>query len=127
MSELKGIDAAEERPRRPRGEAAVPVAAEAAAPRADRPHMPRDFAISLGASLRGGTDAMLLRPPVERRQRMRGFDPAYVDIIDYIVRITHRIWEEKDIGYIYDTYRHNCRVTDDAGLQYGRDKIVSTR
>ena len=56
---------------------------------------------------------------------MRGFEEQYVDIIDYIVRITHRIWEEKDIGYIYDTYRHNCRVTDDAGLQYGRDKIVA--
>ena len=56
---------------------------------------------------------------------MRGFEPQYTDIIDYIVRITHRIWEEKDIGYIYDTYRHNCRVTDDAGLQYGRDKIVA--
>ena len=68
---------------------------------------------------------MLVRPPIERRQAMRGFDPRYVDIIDYIVRITHRIWEEKNIGYIYDVYRHNCRVTDDAGLQYGRDKIVA--
>ena len=56
---------------------------------------------------------------------MQGFESQYIDIIDYIVRITHRIWEEKDIGYIYDTYRHNCRVTDDAGLQYGRDKIVA--
>jgi predicted ester cyclase len=45
--------------------------------------------------------------------------------VDYIVRITHRIWEEKDIGYIYDTYRHNALVTDDVGLQYGRDKIVA--
>ena len=56
---------------------------------------------------------------------MPGYDDAYTDIVDYIVRITHRIWEEKDIGHIYDTYRHNCRVTDDYGLQYGRDKIVA--
>ena len=56
---------------------------------------------------------------------MRGFEDSYVDIIDYIVRITHRIWEEKDIGYIYDTYRHNAHVYDDYGLQYGRDKIVA--
>lgn len=56
---------------------------------------------------------------------MRSFEDQYVDIIDYIVRITHRIWEEKNIGYIYDTYRHNARVTDDYGLQYGRDKIVA--
>ncbi len=68
---------------------------------------------------------MLLHPSNARRQELRGFDPKYIDIVDYIVRITHRIWEEKDIGYIYDSYRHNCRVTDDAGLQYGRDKIVA--
>ena len=87
--------------------------------------MPRDFSISLKDSVRGGTDRLLLNPGTERRQPMQGFEDQYVDIIDYIVRITHRIWEEKDIGYIYDTYRHNCRVTDDAGLQYGRDKIVA--
>ena len=76
-------------------------------------------------SVQGGTDRMLARPAGGRSQPMRGFEDQYVDIIDYIVRITHRIWEEKDIGYIYDTYRHNCRVQDDAGLQYGRDKIVA--
>ncbi len=90
-----------------------------------REFMPRNFDVSLRALVRGGTDRMLLHPQTERRQSMRGFDPRYVDIIDYIVRITHRIWEEKDIGYIYDVYRHNSRVTDDAGLQYGRDKIVA--
>ena len=84
---------------------------------------PRDFTISLGE--KGGSDRQLLHPATQTRQRMRGFDPAYVDIIDYIVRVTHRIWEEKEIGYIYDTYRHNCRVVDDSGLQYGRDKIVA--
>jgi len=93
--------------------------------RLPRSLMPADFRISLRSSVRGGTDRMLLRPDAERRQPMRGFEQRYVDIIDYIVRITHRIWEEKDIGYIYDTYRHNARVTDDAGLQYGRDKIVA--
>jgi predicted ester cyclase len=85
--------------------------------------MPKDYSISLAA--KGGTDRLLLNPGTERVQRMRGFEETYVDIIDYIVRITHRIWEEKQIGYIYDTYRHNARVTDDSGLQYGRDKIVA--
>ncbi|MDE2820509.1 MAG: ester cyclase [Chloroflexota bacterium] len=85
--------------------------------------MPSDFSISLAA--KGGTDNLLLNPGDERRQSMRGFEDAYVDIIDYIVRITHRIWEEKDIGYIYDTYRHNSRVYDDYGLQYGSEKIVA--
>ena len=87
--------------------------------------MPTDHSISLREFVRGGSDRWLGHPATERRQPMAGFDDQYIDIIDYVVRITHRIWEEKDIGYIYDTYRHNCRVTDDAGLQYGRDKIVA--
>ncbi len=85
--------------------------------------MPGDYTISLAA--KGGTDTLLRHPGSERTQNMRGFEETYVDIIDYIVRITHRIWEEKDIGYIYDTYRHNANVYDDYGLQYGRDKIVA--
>ena len=87
--------------------------------------MPADHSISLSKFVRGGSDRWLRHPAAERRQPMAGFENQYADIIDYVVRITHRIWEEKDIGYIYDTYRHNCRVTDDAGLQYGRDKIVA--
>ena len=79
-------------------------------------HMPRDFSISLDADRRGGE-----RP----RQTLPGFDPEWRDVIDYVVRITHRIWEEKDIGLIYDTYSHDCRVWDDLGLQYGREKIVA--
>jgi len=85
--------------------------------------MPEDFSISLSA--RGSIDQQLLDPGSERRHSMRGFEDTYVDIVDYIVRITHRIWEEKDIGYIYDTYSHKSKVNDDSGLQLGRDKIVA--
>ncbi len=88
--------------------------------------MPSDYSISLDAYRRGGTDSFLQQPPEDLvRQPMRGFEPQYINIVDYIVRITHRIWEEKDIGYIYDTYSHDCKVWDDLGLQYGRDKIVA--
>jgi predicted ester cyclase len=85
--------------------------------------MPEDFGITVAA--KRGTDTLLSPDQGERRQPMRGFEDTYVDIVDYIVRVTHRIWEEKDIGYIYDTYRHNARVTDDSGLVYGRDKVVA--
>lgn len=89
-------------------------------------HMPKDYTISLDAYRRGGTDKFLTHAPEgSPTQPMRGFEPQYPNIIDYIVRITHRIWEEKDIGYIYDTYSHDCTVWDDIGLQYGRDKIVA--
>lgn len=92
-------------------------------PKGEPRPMPNDFSISLAA--KGGTDQWLMNPGTERLQAMRGFENHYVDIIDYILRITHKIWEEKDIGYIYDTYSHNSHVTDDYGLQYGRDKIVA--
>lgn len=89
-------------------------------------HMPRDFAVSLSRYRRGGTSMFLDGAPSHvQPQSLRGFDSGYVNIIDYIVRITHRIWEERDVGYIYDTYSHDANVWDDYGLQYGRDKIVA--
>jgi predicted ester cyclase len=88
--------------------------------------MPRDFSISLDAYRRGGTDAFLGKAPSHLvRQTLPGFEATYVNIVDYIIRITHQIWEEKDIGYIYDTYAHDCMVYDDFGLTTGRDKVVA--
>ena len=46
---------------------------------------------------------------------MRGFEDTYVDIVDYIVRITDRIWEDQDVGYIYDTYAPAAASTTTAG------------
>lgn len=88
-------------------------------------HMPRDFTISLDAYRRGGTDAFIGQAPKHAvAQSMRGFEGQYVNIIDYIIRITHQIWEEKDIGYIYDTYSHDCMVWGELGLAAGRDLVV---
>ena len=55
---------------------------------------------------------------------MRGFEDTYVDIVDYIIRITHRIWEDQDAGYIYDTYSPGCFVYDDSGPNYGVERVV---
>ena len=60
----------------------------------------------------------------ERVQPMRGFEDTYVDIIDYVIRITDRIWEDQDVGYIYDTYRAGCCVYDDGGPKYGVERVV---
>ena len=92
-------------------------------PRGTPRPMPADYSISL--DMKGSTDKWLMNPGGKRLHPMRGFEDQYTDIIDYILRITHTIWEEKDMGYIYDTYSHNAHVTDDFGLQYGRDKIVA--
>ncbi|MGB5823114.1 MAG: ester cyclase [Proteocatella sp.] len=43
----------------------------------------------------------------EKKQDLKGFDEDYNDFVDYIMKITHRIWEEKGIGVIYDTYHNN--------------------
>ena len=88
--------------------------------------MPRDFSISLDNYRKGGTDAYLGQAPEHAsRQALPGFEATYVNIVDYIIRITHRIWEEKDVGYIYDTYASDCMVYDDFGLTSGRDRVVA--
>ena len=89
-------------------------------------HMPKNFDISLKAYGGGGTAKSLNPKPKKLKpQPMKGFELQYKNIIDYIVRITYRIWEDKNIGYIYDTYSNDCRVWDEFGLQSGSEKIVA--
>ncbi len=59
-----------------------------------------------------------------RRQPLAGFDEDYTDIVDYIVRCTHKIWEEKGIGLIYTHYAHNALVHYSSGIMYGREGMV---
>ncbi|GMR10557.1 MAG: ester cyclase [Anaerolineae bacterium] len=56
---------------------------------------------------------------------MDGFDDEFVDIVDYIVKITHKIWEETGVGFIYDYYQPNCSVHTPSGLSYGREEVVA--
>lgn len=62
--------------------------------------------------------------PRERTQPMRGFDPEYADIVHYIIRCTHRIWEEKAVGLIYTHYRHNAVIHLPFGAVHGREAVV---
>jgi len=59
-----------------------------------------------------------------RAQSLRGFDPCYTDIVDYIVRCTHRIWDERDIGLIYSHYTHNSDVYYNLKAVHDREDIV---
>ncbi len=52
-----------------------------------------------------------------RAQAMRGFDPIYTDIVDYIIRCTHRIWDERNVGLIYTHYTHDCIVYSALGTK----------
>jgi predicted ester cyclase len=63
--------------------------------------------------------ANLPLPPVP------AFADEFTDIVDYIIKITHRIWEEKAIGLIYTYYLHNAVIHTSSGDIYGRDAVVT--
>lgn len=58
-------------------------------------------------------------------QSMQGFDDEFTDIVDYIIKITHRIWEEKAVGRIYDYYLHNAVIHTSDGDIYGREAVIT--
>lgn len=59
------------------------------------------------------------------KQKMKGFDKEYNDFVDYIMKITHRIWEEKGIGIIYDTYHNNVTMHFGAYNAVGIKEVIS--
>ncbi|MFE7084239.1 ester cyclase [Priestia megaterium] len=61
----------------------------------------------------------------ESKQRMIGFNNTYLDIVDYIVRITHRIWEEKEVELIYHTYHNNIKIHLGTNEVKGVNQVVS--
>ena len=85
--------------------------------------MPTDFSISL----QNYTDSFTVRMPKDfgPSQSLEGFEDTYRNIIDYIMRITYRIWEDREVAYILSCYAPNSRVFDDYGLQIGNEKIVT--
>lgn len=88
-----------------------------------REHMPTDFEISIEGG--GGADRILHGPRRNRRQSMRGFEDTYEDIVDYILRITYRIWEDKDAEYINATYADPGHIVGSSGLKVNRDQILA--
>ena len=59
-----------------------------------------------------------------RRQALPGFEPVYRDLVDYIVRCTHRIWEQKDIGLCRTHYADSCVMHTLNGPICGVEKLV---
>ena len=92
----------------------------------ERQHMPTDYAISLADYTGRGTEHETRIPEdFGPQQSMRGFESTYQNIIDYIVRITYKIWEDREVEYIRDTYSDTSHVYDDYGLQLGCEKIIA--
>lgn len=59
-----------------------------------------------------------------RRQALAGFDETYSDIVDYVVRCTHRIWEQKNVGLIRTHYSPECVMHTLTGPARGLDAVV---
>jgi predicted ester cyclase len=73
----------------------------------------------------GADISNLLAPVGGRRQELPGFDADYVDIVDYIVRCTHRIWEGRNTGLINTHYTADCIVHTLAGPTQGAATVIA--
>ncbi len=61
----------------------------------------------------------------KKTQVLKNFDPQYDDFVDYIIKITHQIWEEKSIGLIYDTYHNNVTMHFGSFSTTGIKSVIS--
>ncbi len=59
-----------------------------------------------------------------REVKMPGFG-KWRDPVDYIVRLTYQIWDQKRIQDIYTHYMHNALVHTSDGVTYGRDQVIA--
>lgn len=67
-------------------------------------------------------DELLTQRP--RRQTLDGFEEVYSDFVDYIVRCTYRIWNEKNVGLIRSHYSVDCPLFSLSGRSVGAEAIV---
>ena len=63
-------------------------------------------------------------PQGQQGTGMAGFDPEFTDIVDYILRITLRIWEGKQVGLCRDYYSEDCPVYTLAGYSEGAEEVT---
>ena len=65
-----------------------------------------------------------LLEPGPRRQHLDGFEPVYRDFVDYILRCTHRIWEEKNVGLCRTHYSADCPLHTLTGPVVGAEAVT---
>lgn len=59
------------------------------------------------------------------RQELPNFDAKYLNIVDYILKITEEIWEQRAVWVIYDTYSKDIPIHSGAGTTYGIEAVVN--
>lgn len=66
----------------------------------------------------------MLNPEPGRRQNMQGFDAEFVDIVHYIIVITFRIWDLKQVDRCLDYYGEDAAIHTLAGDVIGASTVV---
>ncbi|MEM7740740.1 MAG: ester cyclase [Pseudomonadota bacterium] len=72
----------------------------------------------------------MMNPGSERRMDLPGFDPEFVDFPHYIIRITERIWHDRDVDLCLAYYAEDCAIHTMSGPLVGaktvRDNTLQT-
>ena len=68
--------------------------------------------------------SQLMNPGPERRMDLPGFDAEFVDFPHYIVRITERIWHDRDVELCLKYYAEDCAIHTMAGDISGAQTVV---
>jgi predicted ester cyclase len=66
----------------------------------------------------------MMTPGSERRMDLPGFDPEFVDFPHYIIRITERIWHDREIDLCLKWYAEDCAIHTLAGDISGAQTVV---
>lgn len=69
-------------------------------------------------------EADLLNPAPGRRMALPGFDDEFVDFPDYIIRITDRIWHQRQVELCERYYTQDCAVHTLAGNVIGARTVT---
>ncbi len=61
----------------------------------------------------------------EKKQDLPGFNDEYLDVVDYILRMTHKCWEERSIGIIYDVYHNDSQMHLNSSTEAGIASVIA--
>ena len=66
----------------------------------------------------------MMNPGPERRMDLPGFADEFVDFPHYIIRITERIWHDREVEKCLDWYAEDCAIQTMAGDISGAQTVV---
>jgi len=66
----------------------------------------------------------MMNPGPERRMALPGFADEFVDFPHYIIRITERIWHDREVDLCLDWYSEDCAIHTLAGPITGAQAVV---